>query len=303
MFMNLPSPFVKNIINSFGDPGRRYLQELPELILFATRRWDLILGEPFPLSYNYVCPVTREDGTPAVLKIGVPNPELISEINALKIYRGKGACRLLESASDMGMLLLERLQPGKMLSTLTDDDHATEIAAKVMKAIHRPPPEANGFISLRGWFDELKNLRPRFGGGTGLFPDITVEIVEEMVRELFAENRPYVLLHGDFHHFNILSSERGWLVIDPKGVIGPAEFEAGPLLLNPWGEMPNEKEAIQRTRRRISILAEQLGFDQQRLLKWAICFSFLSAWWDTTEDGSGGEYSSTWTEILLKIKR
>jgi streptomycin 6-kinase len=67
--------------------------------------------------------------------------------------------------------------------------------------------------------------------------------------------------------------------------------------------MPNEKEAIQRTRRRISILAEQLGFDQQRLLKWAICFSFLSAWWDTTEDGSGGEYSSTWTEILLKIKR
>jgi streptomycin 6-kinase len=156
---------------------------------------------------------------------------------------------------------------------------------------------------LRGWFDELKNLRPRFGGGTGPFPDITVEIVEEMVRELFAENRPYVLLNGDFHHFNILSSERGWLVIDPKGVIGPAEYEAGPLLLNPWGEMPNEKEAIQRTRRRISILAEQLGFDQQRLLKWAICFSFLSAWWDTTEDGSGGEYSNAWTEILLKIKR
>jgi streptomycin 6-kinase len=227
---------------------------------------------------------------------------LISEINALKVYKGDGACRLLEFSEDKGMLLLERLFPGNMLSTLADDDRATGIAAQVMKVIHRPPPEVNGFISLQGWFDELKNLRPRFGGGTGPFPEITVEIVEEMVPELFAENRPEVLLHGDFHHFNILSSERGWLIIDPKGVIGPAEYEVGPFLLNPWGEMLNEKEAIQRTRRRITILAEQLGFDRQRLLKWAICFSLLSAWWDTKEDGSGGEYSSAWTEILLKIK-
>ncbi len=46
-------------------------------------------------------------------------------------------------------------------------------------------------------------------------------------------------MHGDFHHFNILSSERGWLVIDPKGVIGPAGYEVGPLLINPWGDLLN----------------------------------------------------------------
>ncbi len=300
--MNLPSYFVNNIINSFGDPGRQYLQELPELISIATRTWDLTLSAPLPLSYNFVCDVTRKDGTPAVLKIGIPNPELNSEINALKVYEGNGACRLLDSVPDMGMLLIERLRPGRMLSTIADDDQATEIAAQVMKAIHRPAPEHNRFISLVSWFNELNNLRSRFGGGTGPFPEGTVEIVKEMITELFEENRPNVLLHGDFHHFNILSSERGWLVIDPKGVIGPAEYEAGPFLLNPWGEMPNEGEAIQRTRRRINILAERIGLDRQRLLNWAICFSLLSAWWDTKEDGSGGEYSSAWTEILLKVK-
>jgi streptomycin 6-kinase len=300
--MILPPTFVQNVVNAFGESGQRYLDELPDLIFEAAHRWNLTVSEPFLLSYNYVCEATKTDGTPAVLKIGVPNRELFSEISALKAYAGNGACRLLESAGDEGMLLLERLQPGIMLSTLEDDDGATEIAAQVMRAIHRPMPEGNEYISLRGWFDELKNLRLRFRGGTGPFPEKTVDIVDEMVQNLFAENRPHVLLHGDFHHFNILSSDRGWLAIDPKGVDGPAEFEVGPLLLNPWGEIPDEKVAIRRTQRRIAILSEQLGFDRKRLLKWATCFSLLSAWWDTKDDGSGGEYSRAWTEIFLNMQ-
>ncbi|MDP2994244.1 MAG: aminoglycoside phosphotransferase family protein, partial [Anaerolineales bacterium] len=242
------------------------------------------------------------DGTPAVLKIGVPNRELTSEIKTLRVYAGQGACRLLEADADQGLLLLEHLQPGTMLATLKDDDRATEIAAEVMQAIQRPVPKGDGFLSLREWFDELKNLRPRFGGGTGPFPEKTVEIVEGLVRELFAEDRTQVLLHGDFHHFNILLSERGWLVIDPKGVAGPAEYEVGPLLLNPVREMPDETEAIRRTQRRIAILAERLGFDRQRLWAWAICHSLLSAWWDMAEEGSGREYSRAWTEIFLKMR-
>jgi streptomycin 6-kinase len=300
--MNLPSIFVNNVTMAFGDSGRRYLANLPNLLDEVALRWDLTLGEPFLLSYNYVCAVTRSDSMPAVLKLGVPNRELTSEIKALHVYAGQGACRLLEADAEQGLLLLERLQPGKMLATLEGDDRATEIAAQVMQTIQRPLPEGNGFISLRGWFDELKKLRPLFGGRTGPFPEKTVEIVEALIRDLFTEDRPQVLLHGDFHHFNILLSERGWLVIDPKGVAGPAEYEVGPLLMNPWGEIPDEPEAILRTQRRIAILSERLGFDRQRMWRWAVCHSLLSAWWDMSEDGSGGEYSRAWTEIFLETK-
>lgn len=299
--MILPPAFVNNVIAAFGNPGRWYLDDLEDLLFEAAHRWNLTIGKPFQLSYNYVCAVTKADGTPTVLKLGVPNRELTSEINALYVYAGQGACHLLEAEADKGMLLLERLQPGTVLSTLGDDDRATEIAAQVMKAIHRPLPEVNGFLSLWGWFVELTNLRPRFGGGTGPFPEKTIENVEGIIRELFAEHQPHVLLHGDFHHFNILKSDRGWLVIDPKGVDGPPEYEVGPLLLNPLGDMPDVKEAIQRTNRRIAILSERLGFDRQRLWMWAVSYSLLSAWWDLTDDGSGGEYARTWTEILLKM--
>jgi streptomycin 6-kinase len=300
--MNLPGIFMNNVTAAFGDSGRKYLDALPELLSEACQRWDLVLGDPFLLSYNYVCAATRKDGIPAVLKIGVPNVELDSEIQALRAYAGQGACQLLDADAGKGMLLLERLAPGTMLSTLADDDQATEIAAEVMKSIQREVPEREGFISLRKWFDELKRLRLRFAGGTGPFPVKNVEKAEGMIRDLFAENRQQVLLHGDFHHFNILLSERGWLIIDPKGVVGPAEYEVGPLLMNPWGEMPHETEAVRRTQRRIAILSERLGFERHRLWAWAVCHSFLSAWWDLAEDGSGGDYSRAWMEIFLRTK-
>jgi streptomycin 6-kinase len=302
MTLSLPPDFIRNIRQSFPAEGEKWLAELPGLLDQAARRWDLQLGEPFLLSYNYVCAATRKDGTEAVLKIGVPNRELTSEINTLRVYNGQGACRLLEGDAGRGMLLLERLRPGTMLVTLEDDDRATEIAAEVMKNIHRPVPQQEGFLSLRGWFDELKKLRPLFGGGTGPFPEKSLAIVEGLIHDLFAEDRPQVLLHGDFHHFNILLSERGWLVIDPKGVAGAAEYEAGPLLTNPFNVVLEEREALRRTRRRMAILCERLGFEPQRLLAWALCHCVLSSFWDMQPDGSGGESARAWAEIFLKIR-
>ena len=157
------------------------------------------------------------------------------------------------------------------------------------------------FIQLSDWFDALKRIRPHFNGGTGPFPKEILEQVESFLPELFADKN-VKLIHGDFHHFNILSSERGWLVIDPKGVAGQAEYEAGPLLINPYDDVPEEQEAIRRTQRRIAILSERLGFDRQRLRVWAICFSVLSSFWDMQEDGSGGESARVWSEIFLKMK-
>ncbi len=300
--MNLPDDFVRNIRVSYPQQADAWLASLPDLLEEAARRWDLVPGEPFLLSYNYVCAATRVDGTPAVLKIGVSNPELTSEINTLKVYAGQGACRIYEGDPERGMLLLERLFPGTMLATMEDDDEATRIAARVMRQTHRPVPEQDGFLSLKAWFDKLEDVRTLFHGGTGPFPEKSFSLAEGLIKELFAEARPPVLLHGDFHHYNILSSERGWLIIDPKGVAGPAEYEVGPLLFNPYHYTLTEAEAIRRTQRRIAILAEIVGFEPERMRAWAICHSVLSSYWDMQDDGTGGESARAWTEIFIKTK-
>ncbi len=233
-------------------------------------------------------------------------------------------------------MLLERLNPGVMLSTLENDEEATHIAAEVMKKIWRPldhvtlsdsegsltqqprlsPALAPGasvgrderslrvtydsFIQLSDWFDGLKKLRPFFNGRTGPFNAKIVERVESSVKDFFIENHMPVLMHGDFHHFNILSSERGWLVIDPKGVIGPAGYEVGPLMINPWHDFSDGINIRLRVKRRIDILHEHLGWERERILEWSLAHAVLSAWW-STEDNTGYEGALAFAELLVEL--
>ena len=246
-----------------------------------------------------------------VLKMGVPNSELKSEMATLRLFNGEGACRLLDYDEEKCWMLLERLRPGVMLATLEDDDEATHIAAEGMKRIWRgldtPSAIASGystsgsrFIQLSDWFDGLKKLRPMFNGGTGPLNERLVDRVEQSVEDFFAENHNPVLMHGDFHHFNILSSERGWLVIDPKGVIGPAGYEVGPFMMNPWGSLSDGINYRLRVKRRIDILHEQLGFERERILEWSLAHAILSAWWGI-EDNTGWDYAMQIAELFASL--
>jgi len=310
--MNLPPEFISNMQNVFQEDGNHFLNVLPELIVNASQRWGLTDVQPFDnLSYNFVAFAKRGDSD-VVLKIGVPHDELISEIEALRLFHGEGACRLIDSDAEQGFLLLERLHPGAMLSTLENDEEATHIAAELMQKTWRPSFDmplavaqyssisTSHFIKLTDWFDGLKKLRPFYNGGTGPFNENLVERVERSVRDFFAENHQPVLMHGDFHHFNILSSERGWLIIDPKGVIGPAGYEVGPLLINPWGDLLSGRDYRRMTKRRIDILHEHLGFERERIREWGLAHAVISAWW-SIEDNTGGEYALAFAEMIADL--
>jgi streptomycin 6-kinase len=301
--LNLPQEFIHTIENGYGEKGKRFIASLPALVEEASLRWEVANVQPVSnLSYNLVAFANRGDDK-VVLKIGVPNRELTSEMFTLKLFRGKGACLLIDCDEEKGFLLLERLQPGKMLSTLQDDEEATHIAAEVMQKIWRSLEHVSvvdKFIQLSDWFDGLKRLRAMFQGGTGPLNETLVDRVEQSVRDFFSEYQNPVLMHGDFHHFNILSSERGWLVIDPKGVIGPAGYEVGPLLMNPWSDLLNGRNYQGITKRRIDILHERLGFERERIREWGLAHAVLSAWWGI-EDNTGWEYSMSFAEMLADL--
>jgi streptomycin 6-kinase len=315
--LKFPPEFISTIQNTFRQEGHAFLKALPDLVAEASARWGLTDVRPVPnLSYNFVAfatspltPLLQREGN-VVLKMCVPNREAKSEMAALRLFNGEGACRLLEYNEDRCWMLLERLNPGVMLATMEDDEQATCIAAEVMKKIWRfdygatntPLRTAQApFIQLTDWFDGLKRLRKMFNGGTGPLNEKLVERVENSVRDFFVENHMPVLMHGDFHHFNILSSERGWLIIDPKGVIGPAGYEVGPFMLNPWDSFSdgiNHKSMIQR---RIDILHEHLGFERKRILEWSLAHAVLSAWWGI-EDNTGWEYAAGFVELIANLK-
>jgi streptomycin 6-kinase len=311
--MDLPSEFISNIQNTYREDGHAFLKALPDLVAEASARWGLTDAQPAPtLSYNFVAFANHGEDQ-VVLKMGVPNREMRSEMAALRLFNGDGACKLIDYDEERCWMLLERLHPGVMLSTMNDDEEATHIAAEVMKRIwcglDTPPAIASSysttndnskFIRLMDWFDGLKKIRPMFGGGTGPLNKKLVERVERSTKDFFLENHNPVLMHGDFHHFNILSSERGWLVIDPKGVIGPAGYEVGPLMINPWNSFSEGINYKSTIRRRIDILHEHLGFERERILEWSLAHAILSAWWGI-EDNTGWDDAVSFAEMLTSL--
>ncbi len=303
MTTNIPASFARTILELHGAAGRAWLGRLPSIIAGCAQRWSLSVLPPFePLSYNYVAPAVRTDGADVVLKVGVPNRELLTEIEALRLYDGHGAARLLEADPDQGALLVERLKPGTPLSKLADDEQATSIAVQVMRQLWRPPPPEHSFPSVADWAAGMKRMRTHFGGGSGPLPTALVEQAETLFDDLIGSMAEPVLLHGDLHHQNILAAERQpWLALDPKGLIGEPAYEVGALLRNPMPEILQEPQPGRILARQVSQMAEELGLDRSRLLGWALAQAVLSAWWMIEDHGYGWEPAITCAELLAAL--
>jgi streptomycin 6-kinase len=267
---SIPQEFAQRTIRMNCERGRIWIDPLPAILDEFAQRWSLKLGVPFELSFNYVVPARRADGTEAVLKLGFPNRELLSEMHALQVFDGRGMVQLLEADFDCQTFLLERVRPGIELITLEqDDDTVVRIAAQVMQQYWCPVKSERPLLTVEIWTAGLAKLRSYYSGTTGPFPEHLVDAAEGIFAQFIPNQGERILLHGDLHHWNILSATRQpWLAIDPKGVIGEREYDTGAILRNPWGKRYDFRELKRIQARRVDILCEMLGFDRDRVLSW-----------------------------------
>jgi hypothetical protein len=116
----IPENFVQRTIQMNGEAGRAWIEALSAMLETYAQRWSLTLQPPFELSYNYVAPALRADGTEAVLKLGFPHRELLSEMHALQHFAGRGIVRMLEAdigccstaTCNIGISFLRPANPG-----------------------------------------------------------------------------------------------------------------------------------------------------------------------------------------------
>jgi len=216
--------------------------------------------------------------------------------DVLAAFEGRGTVRLL--ADDAGVLFLERLEPGTSLVPRVldgDDDGASRILADVIARM--TPRHASAFPTVHDWalgFDRYLATED------SSIPRPLVTAAHQAYLRLCASQTSPRLLHGDLHHANVLfDAGRGWLAIDPKGVVGEVEFEIGAALRNPY-ECADAIVDPAIITRRASLFADLLALDVDRVLAWGFAQAVLAAAWDA-EDGNAVDDDHLYLRLARQI--
>ena len=235
---------------------------------------------------SHVYRVTRQGFPGAVAKILKPQGmEELPGIAFLEWRNGLGAVRLIDRQGhaclleDAGSLTLDDHRP------IIGDRACAAIFCEVISTLHlssdHPPPS------------ELVPLERRFAA---LFERAENE-TDESLRALLAWSSALATkllatqsgvrpLHGDIHHGNIVSGgARGWLAIDPHGVIGDPAYETANIFGNPLGA---RKEILDPERITFftRVCSDLIGRPQRKIAEYAAAHAALSMCWYLEDETS-----------------
>jgi streptomycin 6-kinase len=253
--VRLPQPLVDT-----WSHERAWLGELPRLVDDCAREWSLELEKPIETPYSLVVPAGD-----VVLKLTAPSDaEARYEADALALWRGGGAVRLLERDDERHAFLIERCVPGARLWDVDVDE--IDVICELIPRLQIVTDEASQLPALADAADRWADDVPRWYAQAGApFERALLEAAVDAYRTVDRSAR--WLVNQDLHGANVLRALREpWLVIDPKPLVGEREVEASAPLRNTVD-----------VSRWLDALAE-LGFDRERARAWGVAHNIAWAW-------------------------
>lgn len=271
--MQIPEYFSKKIIRVFGEKGRDWLTELPQIFNQCIQKWNLIEGNlSNDLSFNLVCFAKSPEYGDVALKIGVPHPELFTEMEALTLYQGRNICTCYDLDKELGAMLLERIIPGPNLETTPNLHNQLLIAADLISQLPIPISSDHGLPTYADWV-ERTFAKVRKNDKVDPVTLTFVDEAESMFSEIKSWDCPPMLLHGDLHHKNILQKQDGsWVAIDPKGVVGVACMESARFITCHMEFVTGETERVHHLDDMITVFSKKFGESKWRI---AVCLFVL----------------------------
>jgi len=239
---------------------RAWLDALPTLVDGCVEQWGLDLEEPVDTPHSLVVPAGE-----VVLKVNPPShAEADREEDALELWDGEGAVRLLARDDDRRALLLERCRPGTRLWDAEVD--ATTVVAELLPRLQVEVPTTHSFALLADEADRWAEAVPRWYQKAGRpFERALLDTALDVYRTV--DRSAVRLVNQDLHGGNVLRAQREpWLVVDPKPLAGERELEASGLLRN--------ADSVSRW---LDVLAG-LGLDRERARGWGVAHNLAWAW-------------------------
>jgi len=283
--VEVPALLRRTVSTWEGAAGRAWLDALPGAAAEFAERWGLTIERVLVPGgqVSLVLLVRTDEGEPATLKLGLVTAESEREPEALERWDGLGAVRLLRAEPERGAMLLERLSGDVSLRSLPEAKAMLE-AAGTLRRLWVPVPEDHPFTTQHAHVTRLLRLlrERRDRPGVEEIRPLADEAIAA-AESLLADPPEQVLLHGDFHHGNVLAGERlPWLAIDPKPLVGERAYDLAWLVRDRLDTLAGQPGPAAATRRRLTRLADSLEVDPDRLRGWSLFRAVEAGVWAVT---------------------
>jgi streptomycin 6-kinase len=236
-----------DIIENWGqDSYSKILRDI-EIYSKKWKLWDFQFLEHYSINAIFFCKSNRHGN--CVLKLGLnsQDAEFAGEYNILREYSGKKYVRVFEHNINLEKrekaMLIERCIPGKMLSEEESFEKRAAVFAELFSGLHVKPKNPRIYESYESWVCNtadyaaeniyLRKLNPYMQKAKAL----CLEIIKTYNRKM--------LLHIDIFADNIVSSNGGYKIIDPKGFTGDPIFDTGQFIFNECCENGIEPQKIE----------------------------------------------------------
>jgi streptomycin 6-kinase len=263
--------FVDNIISIHGEAGRKWLDNLDNIVANLAQKWNLRDLKPFDnLTFNYVL-YGFQNYDPIVLKVGIRDKNLAKEAQALQFFENHGAMELIDSTE--GALLLRRAVPGNSLMEYfpNREDESIKMAADVIRRLHSANGIPENFTPLE---DLLCDLHKKCD-----IPDRFISKVQRIAGHLSEMTTKQTVMHGDLHHDNILRDGDEWKIIDPVGIVGDPTYEITSFMINPIDKIWKCENSVSIITNRVEKFSRLLNVDPQRIFQWTFVKCVLCWIW------------------------
>lgn len=258
-----------------GSDGERWLAALPGLVGSLAERWNLDLSPPLSSHVSFIAPA-RRDGESVVLKIpmrGVDFPyaqgnNRAFEPHALRYWHGTAAIDLIDFDAASGAMLLEACHPGTRLADECTLEQADDVACELLTELWQPAPDEPLPTTADLAAEWARRAVAYYEAAGAPFERGLLDQASAILERFATEDPRPTLLHGDFHHNNVLAAQRKpWLAIDPLPLVGEREYDLVMFLLFRKGSMPSPEDDWDSA---IASICTRLGLQSRRVKEWLL---------------------------------
>jgi streptomycin 6-kinase len=178
-------------------------------------------------------------------------------------------------------MLLQQAVPGITLKSLYPDqvEFVMDSYVQTMRELHgKQLPAQHAHRHIRDWLKAIDALRP------DQLPPKLLSTAIDLRDALLATTGKAVFLHGDLHHDNIINDGSEWLAIDPKGIVGEAEFEIAAFDFIHATELENKLAIKQLFSERVTTIAKKANLNPQRIKDWVFVRLIIAAAWSIEDN-------------------